>query len=150
MKRRTIILILTGFILFYISIFLKDIVSTYLNPLDDTKKEHVNKLKLECENIMFEIFADLETILGKVSINDKTELKNIDEKFKKLEKIYYDVKKTRNLKEIAACFSSFCSIAETIECTYNKKITYLEINEKYQNHISIFYSELEFVKNIPN
>lgn len=99
---------------------------------------------------MFEIFADLETILSKVSINDKTELKDIDAKFKKLEKNYYNLKKTKNLKEIVLCFNSFCSIAETIEYAYNKKFTYLEINEKYQNYISIFYFELEFVKSIPD
>ena len=150
MKRRTIVLILTAFLFFYSSIFLKDIASNYLNPFDETKKEHLNKFKIGCENIMFEVFADLESILSNVTITDKTELKDVNTKLKKLDKNLTDLKKTNNLKEITICFNSYCSIAETLEYAYNKKVTYRDINEKYQNYISIFYFELEFVKSIPN
>ena len=148
MKRRTIILILTAFLFFYSSIFLKDIASNYLNPFNEIKKEHINKFKIGCENIMFEIFADLEAVLNNVIIDDKTELKDVNTKLKKLDKNLVDLKKTNNLKEISVFFNSYCSIAETLEYAYNKKITYRDINEKYQNYISIFYSELEFVKSI--
>lgn len=150
MKRRTIVLILTAFLFFYSSIFLKDIASNYLNPFNETKKEHVNKFKIGCENIMFEIFADLESILSNITIIDKTELKDVNTKLKKLDKNLTNLKKTNSLKEIAIYFNSYCSIAEILEYAYNKKTTYKEINEKYQNYISIFYFELEFVKSIPD
>jgi hypothetical protein len=150
MKKRTTILILTACFLFYSSIFLKDICITFLNPFNEAKKQYVNKFKKECENIMFEIFMDLEEIICKVAINDKTESEDVNKKFEKLNKNFLGIKKTNSLKEMSLFFNSFCSIAETIEYAYSKKNTHREINEKYQIYIEFFYFELEFVKNIPD
>ena len=150
MKKITTILILTFCILFYSSFFLKNFGTNFFYPLNETKKEYVRKLKTECENIMFEIFINLEEIISQTVISDKIECEDVNKKFEKLNKNFIQMKETNNLKEISLFFNFFCNIAETLEYAYSKKITHKEINEKYQIYLEFFYSELEFVKNIPD
>ena len=99
---------------------------------------------------MFEIFINLEEIISQTVISDKIECEDVNKKFEKLNKNFIQMKETNNLKEISLFFNFFCNIAETLEYAYSKKITHKEINEKYQIYLEFFYSELEFVKNIPD
>ncbi len=142
MKKRTIILTLLAFLFFYASLFLDDIAC----DIHGTNNQYFLDLKASSQNIMFEIFGDLEIAFMKVKNISTDEKKDLDAKLNKLLDLYNKGIKAKNPKDMSQCFYNFCYHAELIEYKIKYEVPYSKINEKYQEYISNFYSDLEFVK----
>lgn len=146
MNKRKIILITTLVIFFYGSIFFRNIIFDIFEAKNN-KQEYLYKLKFESQKAMFEIFGDLEILFFKnKTITDKEQIKDIEKKFNKLIISYNGLISSKNKKDLSKNFNSFFYHAELIEYYLNKDLTYIEINDKYQNYIAIFYDALEELK----
>lgn len=93
---------------------------------------------------MLEIFGDLELLHAKNKNFTKNERDDLEKKFNKLVVAYNGLIKSKTKQELSKYFNSFFYHAELLEYYLNKDLTYLEINEKYQKYIAIFYDALEF------
>ena len=144
MRKRTFILIVIAFLLFYSSFFLKNIVLDFFESNHEKKQELILKLKIDSQEVMFEIIGDLELLLNKEKNLDKNEKDDLEKKFNKLIKSYDGLINSKTKYDLSKNFNSFFYHAELIEYSLNKNLTYFQINEKYQNYISIFYDQLEF------
>lgn len=145
MKKRTFILILITTIFFYSSIFLKNIIFDIFEENSQKKEQYLIKIKFNCQQIMFETLGDLEILYNKNTNLTKNEKEDLEKKFNKLISSYHGLINSKTRYDLSKNFNSFFYHAELLEYFLNKDLTYLQINEKYQNIISIFYDELEFV-----
>ena len=146
MKKRTLILIIITIFVFYSSLFLKNIVTDIFEPNYKNNQQYLFDLKNECQKVMLEIFGDLELLYQKNKNYTKNERDDLEKKFNKLINAYHGLLKSKNKQELSKNFNSFFYHAELLEYNLNKDLTYIEINEKYQNYIAIFYDALEFQK----
>jgi hypothetical protein len=142
MKKRTTILISLACLLLYASIFIANLAS----DLHKNNNQYFLDLKINCQNIMLEIYGDIELSFNKAKDLSKDEKKDLDSKLNKILDNYYRILKTKNHKDLAQFFYNFCYHAELLEAKLNKEIPYSTINEKYQSYIGNFYAELEYVK----
>lgn len=145
MKKRTFILILITTIFFYTSIFFKNIIFDIFEENSQKKEQYLIKIKFNCQQIMFETLGDLEILYNKNTNLTKNEKEDSEKKFNKLISSYHGLINSKTRYDLSKNFNSFFYHAELLEYFLNKDLTYLQINEKYQNIISIFYDELEFV-----
>lgn len=146
MNKRKIISITILVIFFYGSIFFRNIIFDIFETKNN-KQEYLYKLKFESQKAMFEVFGDLEILFFKnKTITDQEQIKDIEKKFNKLILSYNGLISSKNKKDLSKNFNSFFYYAELIEYYLNKDLTYIEINDKYQNYIAIFYDALEELK----
>lgn len=146
MKKRTLILTLIAIFLFYSSIFLKNIIFDIFEANDKNKQQYLIDLKIGCQTAMLEILGDLELLYQNNKNYTKNEKDDLEKKFNKLIIAYNGLIKSKKIQELSKNFNSFFYHAELLEYYLNKDLTYVEINEKYQNYIAIFYDALEFAK----
>ena len=146
MKKRTLILIIIAIFFFYGTLFFRNIVFDVLEPNNKNKEQYLFDLKNECQKVMLEIFGDLELLYQKNKASNKNEIEDLEKKFNKLIYYYHGLIKSKNKQELSKNFNSFFYHAELLEYYLNKDLSYLEINEKYQNYIAVFYDVLELTK----
>lgn len=148
MKKRTLILIIITIIFFYSSLFLKNIVFEFFDFNQTKKEEHLLKIKINCQQIMLDVIGDIEILFFQNKDLDKNEIEDYEKKFNKIIKSYNNLMNLKTKSEISNQIFYFFYQAELIENKLNKNLTYIQINEKYQNYISFFYDELDLVHEI--